>query len=59
MELLLRVAGALVLGVVAVTSPVMGWAAAEPYESRKLYRVFEGDWLFLCTMMFTSQQTTA
>jgi hypothetical protein len=47
MGLLLRVAGALVLAVVAVSSPVMGWAAAEHYESRKFYRVFEGDWFFL------------
>jgi len=46
MERLLRVAGAFVLGVVAASTPVMGWAAAEHYKSRKFYRVFEGDWLF-------------
>lgn len=51
MEPLLRLAGALVLGVVAASSPVMGSAAAEYYESRKFYRLLEGDWLFLFALI--------
>ena len=43
----LRLLSALVLAVVGVSSPVMGYAAAEEYESRKFYAVFEGDWFFL------------
>lgn len=33
--------------VVAASSPLMGFAAAEEFESRKLYGVFEGDWFAL------------
>lgn len=47
MELVGRVVGGIVLLVVAAASPVMGFAAAEQYEGRKFYAVFEGDWLFL------------
>ena len=46
-----RVAAALVMLVVAATLPVMGEAAADQYESRKFYGVFEGDWLFLCGLI--------
>ena len=46
-ERILRVLAALVLGVVAASLPVMGFAAAENYENRKFYGVFEGDWFFL------------
>lgn len=35
-----------VLLLVAASTPVMGYGAAEQYENRKFYRVFEGDWLF-------------
>jgi len=31
---------------VAASSPVMGFAAAEQYSGRKFYGVLEGDWLF-------------
>lgn len=41
-----RVVGALVLLLVAASSPVMGFAAAEHYSGRKFYGVLEGDWLF-------------
>lgn len=41
-----RVVGALLLLVVAASSPVMGFAAAEHYSGRKFYGVIEGDWLF-------------
>jgi len=51
MERLLRVTGALLVGVVAASTPVMGWAAAEHYESRRFYRLFEGDWLFLFSLI--------
>ena len=42
-----RLIGALVLIVVGAASPIMGFAAAEQYESRRFYGVFEGDWFFL------------
>jgi hypothetical protein len=41
-----RVLGAFVLLVVAASSPVMAFAAAEHYSGRKFYGAFEGDWLF-------------
>ena len=41
-----RVLGALALLVVAASSPVMAFAAAEHYSGRKFYGAFEGDWLF-------------
>ena len=37
----------MVLLLVAASSPVMAFAAAEEYEGRKFYGIFEGDWLFL------------
>ena len=42
---------ALVLLVVAAATPVMGYAAAENYESRKFYGIFEGDWFFLFALI--------
>ena len=47
----MRVAGALVLLLVAVTSPIMGWAAAEHYKGGRFYGVIEGDWLFLFALI--------
>lgn len=46
MILVVRVFGAIVLLIVAASSPVMAFAAAEQYTGRKFYGVFEGDWLF-------------
>ena len=42
-----RLVGACVLIVVAASSPLMGFAAAEEFEGRKFYGVFEGDWFAL------------
>jgi hypothetical protein len=42
-----RLAIALLLVVVAASCPLMGFAAAEEFESRKFYDVFEGDWFAL------------
>jgi hypothetical protein len=47
MKSVVRLLGALVLLVVAASSPLMGIAAAEEFESRKFYGVFEGDWFAL------------
>ena len=38
-----RVAGALVLLLVAAVCPLTGFAAAEEFSGRKFYGVFEGD----------------
>ena len=46
-ERVARVVGALILLLVAASSPIMAFAAAEQYEGRRFYGVFEGDWLFL------------
>jgi hypothetical protein len=45
----LMVAGILLL--VAVTTPVMGFAAAEHYEGRRFYGAFEGDWFLLLALV--------
>lgn len=42
-----RLVAALVLLVVAVCTPAMGFGGAEHYSGRKVYDVLEGDWLFL------------
>ena len=46
-----RLLAVLVLVLVAASTPVMGSAAAEEYEGRKFYGVFEGDWLFLFALI--------
>lgn len=51
MERVARAGVAVVLFIVAASAPVMGWAAAEQYEGRKFYGVFEGDWLFLFALI--------
>ena len=48
------VTGALVLLVMAVSSPLMGLAAAEHFKSRKLYGVLEGDWFVLFGLIFAA-----
>ena len=47
MKSAVRLLGAAVLLVVAASSPLMGLAAAEDFESRRFYGVFEGDWFAL------------
>lgn len=42
-----RLLGVVALLVVAASSPLMGFAAAENFESRKFYGIFEGDWFAL------------
>lgn len=51
MERAVRAGAALVLLIVAASSPVMGWAAAEQYEGRRFYGIFEGDWFFLFALI--------
>lgn len=48
---LARVIAALVFVIVAASTPVMGYAAAEEYQGRRFYTVFEGDWLFVFALL--------
>jgi hypothetical protein len=51
MRRIARFLAACALVLVAASSPVRGFAAAEEYEGRKFYGVFEGDWLFLFALI--------
>ena len=51
MERLARLVAACVFVIVAASTPVMGYAAAEEYEGRTFYAVFEGDWLMLFALL--------
>lgn len=48
---LARFVAAAVLALVAASTPVMGFAAAEQYSGRRFYWVLEGDWLFLFALI--------
>jgi hypothetical protein len=51
LDVAVAVCSVLVLLVVAASLPLMGFAAAESLENEKFYRVFEGDWMFLFSLI--------